>query len=464
MPFLEDICILVWVLSIPVMGISAFLFLIRLITKKNRKIVKRVFWSAVACFLGSFLLFGLTSPVTWCKHEYTLIADEAPTCTSNGRREQYCPLCDYTKKETFDATGHNMVTQSKREPTYEADGELIAKCSVCGYEAVTKLDMLIKETQPVTTEPTEKPKTDKEIAQEISDSIAAIGIVTLEKEEENLATKDRYDSLTEKQKSHVKNKDLLETALVELEMLLELEELNNNPTYTLTKDDLVGIWEKNCAVDGYIDYYYFAENGYIYLIGCESAPEQYNFNTEDKVSTSYDFGTFDKETGQMMGSFSVLPYYFTYEFAVTRTDDNQMIMQISWLDSTDDKGLGTFTKTDVYVNGRPAYEDEEKEDNQKPSNDNSDKESNEEVSSARHTDSEAWVCAQKIVKDSLKSPSSAKFCSMSDATITHLGNGKYKVTGWVEAQNSFGTVLRKNFTVTYLAQPSGFKNGSVTFY
>lgn len=125
MPFLEDVCVLVWLLSIPVMIISALLFLVRLITKKNRKIAKRVFWSAAACFFGSFLLFGLTSPVTWCKHEYTTIIDEAPTCTSDGRRERYCPLCDFTKKEKFDALGHKLVTQSKREPTYEADGELV---------------------------------------------------------------------------------------------------------------------------------------------------------------------------------------------------------------------------------------------------------------------------------------------------------------------------------------------------
>lgn len=85
-------------------------------------------------------------------------------------------------------------------------------------------------------------------------------------------------------------------------------------------------------------------------------------------------------------------------------------------------------------------------------------------SSARHTDSEAWTCAKKIVKDNLKSPSSAKFCTMSEATITHEGNGRYKVTGWVEAQNSFGAVVRQNFTVTYTATKEGFKDASVVFY
>lgn len=81
-------------------------------------------------------------------------------------------------------------------------------------------------------------------------------------------------------------------------------------------------------------------------------------------------------------------------------------------------------------------------------------------SSARHTDSEAFSCAKAIVKGVLKSPSSAKFCWITDATVTHLGNGEYKVTGWVEAENSFGATLRQNFVVVYTATENGYKNGT----
>lgn len=80
-------------------------------------------------------------------------------------------------------------------------------------------------------------------------------------------------------------------------------------------------------------------------------------------------------------------------------------------------------------------------------------------SNARHTDSEAWTCAKKIVKDSLKSPSTAKFCSFPESEVKHLGNGEYMVTGWVEAQNSFGALLRQSFVVTYTATENGYKNG-----
>lgn len=82
-------------------------------------------------------------------------------------------------------------------------------------------------------------------------------------------------------------------------------------------------------------------------------------------------------------------------------------------------------------------------------------------SGARHTDAEAWACAQNIVEGNLKSPSTAKFCKITEATITHSGD-KYTVKGWVDAQNSFGATVRQNFTVTYTATAKGYKNGSVS--
>ena len=86
-----------------------------------------------------------------------------------------------------------------------------------------------------------------------------------------------------------------------------------------------------------------------------------------------------------------------------------------------------------------------------------------DISYSTHTDIEAWSCAQNIVRSHLKSPSSAKFCTYPSATITYLGNGKYKVKGWVEAQNGFGATLRENFTVTYTATESGYKNANCSF-
>ena len=76
---------------------------------------------------------------------------------------------------------------------------------------------------------------------------------------------------------------------------------------------------------------------------------------------------------------------------------------------------------------------------------------------------DAWVCAQDVVQGSLKSPSTAKFCSYTDAKITSLGGEKYKIEGYVDAQNGFGATIRTRFTVTLTLTARGYKEGSVKF-
>jgi hypothetical protein len=83
-------------------------------------------------------------------------------------------------------------------------------------------------------------------------------------------------------------------------------------------------------------------------------------------------------------------------------------------------------------------------------------------------ESDAWVCAQDVVKKNLKSPSSAKFCLMSEATIHYNGEdgggSRYTVSGYVDAQNSFGATIRKNFTVNLTVTKDGYKRATCTFY
>lgn len=86
------------------------------------------------------------------------------------------------------------------------------------------------------------------------------------------------------------------------------------------------------------------------------------------------------------------------------------------------------------------------------------------TNSAKHTDTEAWACALDIARSSLKSPSTADFCSFTDAQIKNIGGGEYLAVGWVDAQNSYGAIIRKNFAVTYTATSGGYKNGEVIFY
>lgn len=76
---------------------------------------------------------------------------------------------------------------------------------------------------------------------------------------------------------------------------------------------------------------------------------------------------------------------------------------------------------------------------------------------------QAWVCAEDIVEQNLKSPSSADFCSYTDADILNLGDNEYKISGWVDAQNGFGATIRTDFTVTLELTENGYKNGDVVF-
>ncbi|PPS89415.1 hypothetical protein [Streptomyces sp. MH60] len=61
----------------------------------------------------------------------------------------------------------------------------------------------------------------------------------------------------------------------------------------------------------------------------------------------------------------------------------------------------------------------------------------------------AVMCEEFIKKgDYLKSPGSAKFSGVSDTTIKTLRAKKpwkYRVSGWVDSQNSFGALVRNKY-------------------
>ena len=73
---------------------------------------------------------------------------------------------------------------------------------------------------------------------------------------------------------------------------------------------------------------------------------------------------------------------------------------------------------------------------------------------------DAWVCAQDVVENNLKSPSTADFPWYSDEYITFLGDDKYMVTAYVDAENSFGATIRSDFTVTLILTQSGYEDAS----
>jgi hypothetical protein len=59
----------------------------------------------------------------------------------------------------------------------------------------------------------------------------------------------------------------------------------------------------------------------------------------------------------------------------------------------------------------------------------------------------ASVCAKTYIEESLKAPSTAKF-PWSGGNVVPLGKNKYTVQNYVDAQNSFGAMIRTNYACT----------------
>lgn len=58
-----------------------------------------------------------------------------------------------------------------------------------------------------------------------------------------------------------------------------------------------------------------------------------------------------------------------------------------------------------------------------------------------------YSLAEDQVKKHLKAPSTASFCRMSEASFSKDEENTYVMTGWVDAENSFGAKLRSNWGI-----------------
>jgi len=60
----------------------------------------------------------------------------------------------------------------------------------------------------------------------------------------------------------------------------------------------------------------------------------------------------------------------------------------------------------------------------------------------------AYDYAEQFVKKELKSPSTADFPGFSEKKehISDMGGGRYKISSWVDSQNSFGAQIRTSFS------------------
>lgn len=73
------------------------------------------------------------------------------------------------------------------------------------------------------------------------------------------------------------------------------------------------------------------------------------------------------------------------------------------------------------------------------------------ASSKKYTDEELktvlYIMSTDTIKKYLKSPSSAKFSEMYDCGFSRAGSNSLFMKGWVDAQNSYGAVLRQDWSV-----------------
>lgn len=68
--------------------------------------------------------------------------------------------------------------------------------------------------------------------------------------------------------------------------------------------------------------------------------------------------------------------------------------------------------------------------------------------SSGHDPLEAYVICQQFVEDRLKAPSTAEFGGPYSQVTTHNGGGEYTVDTYVDAENSFGAMIRNDFVCT----------------
>lgn len=58
---------------------------------------------------------------------------------------------------------------------------------------------------------------------------------------------------------------------------------------------------------------------------------------------------------------------------------------------------------------------------------------------------EAYVMSQQFVENQLKAPSTAKFPGFQDGFVKEMGDNKYKISAYVDAENSFGAKIRVKY-------------------
>ena len=70
---------------------------------------------------------------------------------------------------------------------------------------------------------------------------------------------------------------------------------------------------------------------------------------------------------------------------------------------------------------------------------------------------EACLFAQAVALQTLKAPASAVFCDLNEMSVNEQSNGTLKVRGYVNAQNSYGALIKTYFSYDVVKESDGWK-------
>lgn len=122
-------------------------FLFKLIKKYLfTKVLDRALVIKVGGCLAGMVLFTivgvLTSPATWCEHEYAVVEDVAPTCTEKGKIVKVCPLCDNTTYDYPEKLSHSWGESITVAPTCSQEGYTKKTCSRCSTNDIEYINKI----------------------------------------------------------------------------------------------------------------------------------------------------------------------------------------------------------------------------------------------------------------------------------------------------------------------------------
>lgn len=156
MQTISNICAVIVGIAMFATPVLFLIWLIKCILKKPSKRIGVATLVSLACFVVFLLVGTFTDPATYCDHEYNLVEQEAATCEKGGYEKYHCDLCGRDKTENLKKLGHDMVDVRRVEPTYDADGEYVRRCTRCGYEGIEVLEKLERPTEKPTEKPAER--------------------------------------------------------------------------------------------------------------------------------------------------------------------------------------------------------------------------------------------------------------------------------------------------------------------